>query len=89
MTKIAFFILKFLIFIFYFLKFETIFSKPHPLTLNPKSILVNPRVKMYFYPLIKLLLIIYFTKSYFCYKNLKNVILENFSILITTSLQIC
>ena len=67
-----FFILKILIFIFYFLKFETISPKSHSLTLNPKYKLVSSRVKMYFYSLIKLILVIIFIENYFCDKNLKN-----------------
>ena len=77
-----FFILKILILIFNFLNFETPSPKPHPLTLNSKSILVNPRVKIYFYSLIKLILVIFFIECYFCDKNLKMVILGNFLILV-------
>ena len=79
MIKITFFYLKILILIFYFLKFETLSPKFHPLTLNSESILVNTRVKIYVYHLIKLILVIFFTDGYFCDKNLKIVILENFS----------
>ena len=76
MTKIALFYFE--NFNIYFLKFETLFPKPHPLTLNHKSKLVNHRVKMYFYLLIKLLLVIFLIEARFCDKNLKNVILRNF-----------
>ena len=79
MTKIAYFYFEIFIFIFYFLNFETLTPKLHPLTLNPKFRLVNPKVKIYFYHLIKLILFIFFIESYFCNKNLKNAILENFS----------
>ena len=79
MIKIAFFVLKILIFMFYFLKFETLSPKAHPLTLNPKYRLVNHRVKIHFYPLIKLILVIFFIKGYFCDKKLKETIVGNFS----------
>ena len=79
MTKIVFFIFKFLIFIFYFVKFETLSPKLHHLTLNLKSTLVNPIVKTHFYLLIKLSLVIIFIENYFCDKNSKMVLLENFS----------
>ena len=57
------------IFNFYFLKFETLSSKPHSLTLNPKFRIVIPRVKMYFYPLINLILVIFFIENYFVTKT--------------------
>ena len=71
MTKIAPFYFENFNLIFYFLKFETLFPKTHPLTLNPKSRLVNLRIKIHFYHLIKLILVIFFTEDYFCDKNLK------------------
>ena len=73
------FILKILILIFNVLKFETLSPKLHHLTINPKSRLANPRVKTHVYPLIKLILVIFFIDSYVCDKNLKKTILENFS----------
>ena len=51
--------MKFYIFSFYFFKFETISPKTHHLTLNSKSRLVNFKVKIHFYPLITLILVIY------------------------------
>ena len=77
MTKIASYYFK--IFNIFFFKFETLSPNPNPLTLNPKFRLVNPRVKIYFYSLIKLILLIFFVEGYFCDKKLKNAILENFS----------
>ena len=80
MTKIASFYFENFNFIFlFFFKFETLSPKPHPLTLNPKSRLVKPKVKIQFYPLIKLIFVIFFIESYFCDKNLKMTILRNFS----------
>ena len=78
MTKITLFYFE--NFNFIFLKFETLSPKFHPLTLNPKFRLVNSSVKIHFYPLIKLILVIFFIEDYFCDKNLKNAILGNFSI---------
>ena len=54
---------------------------PHPLTQNPKSRLVNPMIKIHFYHLIKLIFVIFFIENYFCDKNLKNDILQYFSII--------
>ena len=48
-------------FFIFFFKFETLSPKLHLLTLNPKSRLVNPRVKIHFYPLIKFILVIFFS----------------------------
>ena len=59
MIKIALFYFENFNIYFYFFKFEFLSPKPHPLTLNPKSKLVNSRVKMYFYSLIKLILVIF------------------------------
>ena len=80
MTKITHFYFEIFNIYFLFLYFETISPKPHPLTLNSKSRLVNPMVKIYFYPLIKLILVIFFIEVYFYDKNLKMAIIENFSL---------
>ena len=77
MTKIISFYFEILI--YFFFKFETISPKTHFLTLNSKSISVKPKVKMYFYHLIKLILVIFFTECYFCENKLKINIIENFS----------
>ena len=77
MIKIVFFCFE----IFNIFKFETLSPKLHPLTLNPKFRLINSRVEILFYPLIKLILVIFFIESYFCDKNLKIVILGNWTIL--------
>ena len=70
MTKISFFILKFLVFIFCFLKFNTL-SSDSLLTQNPNSKLVNHKIKIFFNKI--------FIENYFGDKNFKNDILENFS----------
>ena len=80
MTKITHFYFENFNNYFFLKKFETISPKLHTLTLNHKSRLVNPKVKIYFYHLIKLITTIFFIKGYFCDKNLKITILGNLSI---------